>query len=82
MDEGRYCISAGEHRMTTERQNIRNAYLDADTDLLLDVWQQAVAGENQNRAKYLRELLNEAMDEIEDTTFPRRLGRQCIDFTD
>lgn len=49
------------------RANIRNAYFCEDTDVILDAWNRFMVEGRKEEAGYLRELLNEALDEIEAT---------------
>jgi len=53
--------------MNQTRANIRNAYFAEDTDVILDAWNAFMSQDRREEAKYLRELLNESMDEIEQT---------------
>jgi len=53
------------------RQNVRNAWFSADTDALLDQWNQWMAAGQYESAKYIRELLDEALDEIQQTSCRR-----------
>ena len=54
--------------MNNLRANIRNAYFVEDTDVLLDAFNQKVAAGQLEAAKYIRELLDEALDEIVETS--------------
>lgn len=54
--------------MNQLRTNIRNAYFCEDTDVLLNTWNEMMASGRTLEAKYVRELLNEALDEIEETS--------------
>ena len=49
------------------RANIRNAYFCEDTDDILDQINQRLCAGRVEEAGYLRELLNEALDELFDS---------------
>ena len=49
---------------TQLRASIRNAYFCEDLETVLAEWEARLACGQREAAKYLRELLNEAMDEI------------------
>lgn len=49
------------------RQNIRNAYFCEDTDTILEAINAFLVQGRKAEAGYLRELLNEALDELFET---------------